>query len=216
MGFGLLFIGCFFSLIGLISIVRVAGFAVVIFASKKLKQYNSSFSLLGIAGVVMTIISLASAAADLVSWTIGEGYIGTGFVSVLGHIESIASSLFALVLLWAIKNIATDTDERKIRVAAVRNAAFVIIYLGVYAVSILPFGFAKYFSMPALIIWLVWVILTLVLVFSCYAGICDESDVDMARKPSRFAFINELRAKNDEREREKEERRAERVRQRRK
>ena len=110
MGFGLLFIGSFFAFIGLISIVRVVGFAVVIAASKKLKQYNSSFALLGIAGAVMMIISLASFGTDLVSWTIGERYIGDEILSVLGHVESIASSLFALVLLWAIKNIAVDTE----------------------------------------------------------------------------------------------------------
>ena len=34
----------------------------------------------------------------------------------------------------------------------------------------------------------------------CYTRICDEGDVEMNRKPSRFAFINKMRAELDKRE----------------
>ena len=44
---------------------------------------------------------------------------------------------------------------------------------------------------------LVWIVLQIVLIFSCYARICDEGDVEMERKPSRFAFVNKFRAELD-------------------
>ena len=35
------------------------------------------------------------------------------------------------------------------------------------------------------------------LIFKCYAFICPSDDVEMKRKPSRFEFINKIRAKTD-------------------
>ena len=74
--------------------------------------------------------------------------------------------------------------------------------------------YAVYFSAPVLILYFVCIILNLVLIFSCYSRICDENDVDMARKPSRFAFVNKLRGESEQRQREAAERRAEQRRQR--
>ena len=109
-----------------------------------------------------------------------------------------------------------ETEEKKISVAAVRNAVFVIIYAVAYCVSLLPFEFTKYLSLPLILVRFVWIIFNLVLIFSCYARICDESDVNMEQKPSRFAFINEMRAQNEARQKEKEEKWAERANQRKK
>jgi hypothetical protein len=119
-------------------------------------------------------------------------------------------------MLWSIRNIARDTDEKKLSFAAVRNSVFVIIYAVAYVVSLLPFKFTKYLSLPLLLVQFVWIIFNLVLIFSCYARICDESDVNMERKPSRFAFVNEMRAQNEARQKEKEEKWAERANQRKK
>jgi hypothetical protein len=41
--------------------------------------------------------------------------------------------------------------------------------------------------------------MNLYLIFRCYAEICDQSDVDMERKPSRFAFVNNYRDEMDRR-----------------
>ena len=41
--------------------------------------------------------------------------------------------------------------------------------------------------------------MNLFMLFSCYAKICDESDVEMAQKPSRFAFVNRFREENERR-----------------
>ena len=49
-------------------------------------------------------------------------------------------------------------------------------------------------------LWLCWVIFNAIMLFSCYMNICDENDTEMAAKPSRFGFINKLRADFDEKE----------------
>ena len=71
-----------------------------------------------------------------------------------------------------------------------------------------PKEYTKYFSGPVLILYFVWIIFNLVLIYSCYARICDESDVDMEQKPSRFAFVNKMRAESEERSRAAAERQA--------
>ena len=52
-------------------------------------------------------------------------------------------------------------------------------------------------GLPLLLLNFAWIILDLVLIASCYSRICDENDVDMERKPSRFAFVNKIRAELD-------------------
>ena len=50
------------------------------------------------------------------------------------------------------------------------------------------------------LLYFAWIILDLVLIFKCYAKICDEDDVDMPLKKSRFAFVNKFREETARRE----------------
>ena len=68
-----------------------------------------------------------------------------------------------------------------------------------YAIKLSDTDFGKYFAAPALLLYFAWIILNLILIYSCYARICDENDVDMEVKPSRFAFVNRMRQKSEER-----------------
>jgi len=211
MGFGLLFIGYFIAFVGFFSFLRLAGYGIMLMGAKKLKQYNTAFGFLEIFCGFMLVVSLASSALDLCNMIMGEGFIAPTIITAIRISEIFLSCTFSLVMLWGVRSIAIDTEEQKISVAAVRNAIFVLIYAAAYGVSLLPFGFAKYFSLPLLLVQLIWVALNLVLIFSCYAKICDENDVNMERKPSRFAFVNEMRAQKEERERQNEEKYAERA-----
>ena len=46
------------------------------------------------------------------------------------------------------------------------------------------------------------------MIFSCYRRICDEGDVDMPQKPSRFEFVNEMRREREEKEKARQEKAA--------
>ena len=54
------------------------------------------------------------------------------------------------------------------------------------------------FVAALLIIELLCWILNLFMLFSCYAKICDSSDVEMKQKPSRFEFVNKKREEQEE------------------
>ena len=223
MGFGLLFIGYFVATLMTINkfgaYIRVLGYALVAFSAGKLNKYNRTFAYLGVASMLMIAVSLLLALSDILSlFAVSSTLSGESFVSVMGYVEMFASLVFNAVMLYCIRSIAIETDVQKISVGAVRNFVFICIYYVLTLIGMLPFDFAKeytvYFSAPVLILYFVWIILNLVLIFSCYSRICDENDVDMARKPSRFSFVNKLREESEQRQREAAERRAEQRRQR--
>ena len=112
--------------------------------------------------------------------------------------------VFHACLLYAIYKIARETEVEKISYAATRNFIFMCVYEVLCVVSYLPFAFVedykRYFSMPIILLYFGLIILNLVLVFSCYANICDENDIDMPLKKSRFEFVNKIREETARRE----------------
>ncbi len=213
MGFGLLFLGYFIATLMSInmlgSLFRIVGYSIILIAAGKLNKYNRSFRFLEAASVLMILVSVFIASADVCDFLYSELIIkfnpfGTDFISVMGYAEMFASLVFNSLMLYAIREIAKETDVIKIVASAFRNFVFICIYYVLYFIGVLPFEFskeyAKFFSAPVLILYFVWIVLNLVLIYSCYAKICDENDVEMQRKPSRFSFVNNMRAKFDERE----------------
>ena len=209
MGFGLLFIGYFVATLMSINIVgpfiRVVGYGIVFIAASKLNNYNRYFRLLQIAAALMTALSVllsVSTVTDLLyeELIISQNIFDGVYQPIIGHVETALSFVFSAVMLYAIRSIALETEDTKISVNAVRNFVFMCIYMILYGVTCLPFAYTKYFGMPMLLMKTVCIILNLALIFTCYMRVCDESDVEMKRKPSRFAFVNKMRAELDKRE----------------
>ena len=213
MGFGLLFLGYFIATLMSInkfgSFFRIVGYSIVLISAVKLNKYNRSFRLLGISALLMITVSSLRAASVVCDFLyngliINNDPFGEQYLNTMGYIETASSFVFNSMMLYSIHQIARETEVVKIVAASVRNFIFVCIYIVLYLIGILPFDFAsdytKYFSAPVLILYFIWVILNLTLIYSCYAKICDESDMEMSRKPSRFAFVNKMRAEFDERE----------------
>ncbi len=218
MGFGLLFVGYFCATLMSINAVgtflRIVGYSIVFVAAGKLGRYDRSFRWLSLASAVMIAVSALLAAADISDFLyeqmiVNKNVLGDTYKTVLGYVEMAASFALNACMLYAIRSIARETDVEKISFGAVRNFVFICIYYALCIMSFLPFEFAKYLGAPALIIYFVWIIFNLVLIASCYARICDESDVEMNVKPSRFAFVNKMRARGEERRARAEERAAE-------
>lgn len=221
MGFGLLFIGYFTATLMSVNtfgaFFRLIGYVVTLAAAGRLSKYNRSFLYLEIAAALMTVISAALAVFDVTSFLYTEMLISSNpfgaFVTAAGYTEMILSLAFNIAMLFAMRSIAIETGEGRIAVGAVRNLVFVFAYYVIYAVGALPVSFnenlLKVLNVTAFLLYFVWIILNLVLIYTCYARICDENDVDMQRKPSRFAFVNKMRAASDERERRAAEERAE-------
>ena len=208
MGFGLLFIGYFLTMInspifGLFgTVIRVGGCALMLCAAVKLGKYNKAFNLTFIGAVLMAVISAVLLAVNvddfLYSNLITSDKLFSDFAkNVIGYTEQGVSFVFNSLLLWAILKIAKETEAKKISIAAIRNYIFVCAYYLMYVISFLPFsGIRAAQSEFAVITWIlyfVWIGLNLFLLFNCYATICDENDVDMERKPSKFEFVNKFR-----------------------
>lgn len=212
MGFGILFIGYFMATLMSInaigSVMRLIGYSIVLVATRKIYKYNRTFVLVSLTSAVMIVISLLLVVYDGAHVLYEQMIFGAMpfpplFRTVVGYVEMGASFVFNAALLYAIRSIALETEVTKIAVSSVRNFIFICVYYVIMLIGYLPFAFVKdyaaAFGAPALILYFVWIILNLVLIYSCYARICDESDVEMLQKPSRFEFVNKMRRESEER-----------------
>ncbi|MBR2388306.1 MAG: hypothetical protein IKB02_06005 [Clostridia bacterium] len=213
MGFGLLFLGYFMahlmSVFSLGCLVRLAGFMLMIYAFTRLHKYNVSFRFPFYSAFAMLGVTLADCYGKIGellydNLIVDSFSLPEGFFETVASADDVFSFLFHACLLYAILSIAKETEVEKIRVAAVRNFVFICLYAVLIIVSKLPFSFVesykRYFSMPVILFYFAIIILNLVLIFTCYANICDESDIDMPLKKSRFEFINKFREETARRE----------------
>ncbi len=218
MGFGWLFIGYFISTFMVINqagcLIRPIGYAMMLWALYKLKDYHRDFWYALAACSGMLVLSLVLAVEGVSSFLaqqmlIESPWISAGVKTVLGYVEMIGSLVFHATLLWGIRAIARETEVDKISFGATRNFVFFLVYNVLYAIALLPLPFAaeyaKLMSVPVLLLYFACIVLNLILIFSCYARICDVADEDMAVKPSRFAFVNRMREKSEARRRQKDE-----------
>lgn len=236
MGFGWLFIGYFltvmnvpvFGIIG--TLVRIVGISVIFMAILKLRKYDSSFNMTLVGAIILSVSSLALLTVGIHDLLfkyliIDHRIISEGAKTVIGYVDQAMTAVFNALLLWGIFKIAKETEVKKISNASIRNFIFVCCYVFVYALSFLPtkgIQSAQYeFALITWVLYFVCIILNLILVFSCYANICDEDDVEMERKPSRMPLVNYIyeeqerraqraKADNEAYRKEKEKRREER------
>ena len=206
MGFGLLLIGYIFAFTAKIGLgpYHFAGMALGSFLSflglSELKKYSPVFIYSQIINIVLIFCSFFKTLiwADE-SFALGLG-ITTGNIYIAYQLVEFGVSLiFNLTLLYGIANLARRVDHAEIKGKAYRNMAFVGIY-NAYQIAMF-FPIANDILMSFLpILQFVYSAIVALLIFKCYAMICPEGDETMPRKPSRFAFINKIRAEQDARE----------------
>lgn len=210
MGFGILFLGYIimsvFSLNPFGAIAQLLGYSIITYALVKLSPYAKNFKI-----AVYTVIPLTATSAFssvlTVCERIGLGTSGLdGVKEILGPVVAVLVFAFHLFLLFGIREIAIFTELPKIADRAVRNFVVGVFYfaltlIGSFDIPALA-DFAKYFGLPTLLIGLLWFVLNIVLIYSCYMWICLEGDENMERKRSRFEIINKLNDAFDKKEEE--------------
>ena len=210
MGFGIMFLGYFAGFViflGRLAILRVISSIVIAFSSFKLRKYNRNFNWLlsacVICGMFYAIVSCIDVIEYFTSIRIGGETLRTAFAVL----DIPFTFLFHVALLWSIRAIAKETETKKIVFASVRNLVLYSILLLLQLVTLLPFTVTRNLTALAMIFSLALAVLDLLLIFRCYAQICDSNDVDMERKSSRFAFVNSFREESERRNQKvKEER----------
>ena len=199
-----------FNLFG--GVFRLIGYSLICFAAKKLSQYNTTFFFLFAWSAVMTAFSAGAALSDISSFLhnnliLAEPIISKGFSDFLTNTKVIFEFVFTALLCFCVRSIAVETGATKIIHKAVRNfiyfCIFCVFQFVVWLASAANLTWLKDFvKMTALPVWMVLlnivcVILISLMLFSCYANICDIDDVEMKIKPSRFEFINRRREKRE-------------------
>ncbi len=217
MGFGLLFVGYFMATFMSMSplggyLIRLVGYAIILLSALKLKRYNKDFQYLFIGASLMTLVSVVIALSIIFDDITTVSLFSENIKNIIGHGERIGYVLFTLSMCSPIRSIAKETEVEKIAVASVRNFIFTVMYFVLYLIAYIPLPFVndykKYFGTPVFVLYIVIIFMNLFMLFSCYAKICDESDVEMAQKPSRFAFVNRFREENERRRAEADARAA--------
>lgn len=222
MGFGILFLGYFATTmmsiplsrmlpIDLGGFVKLFGYILIIIAAKKLSDYNIGFKTLIASSAVMAGISGFEAFVDITVFLADNQIASFAFsnslsyindAKILDYISFVAVIIFVATLCIAVKQIAEDTGVKKLVVSATRNFVFYCILFLVQALSFMPFEwvtvYKPVFVAGLLIIELLCWILNLYMLFTCYANICDSSDVEMKQKPSHFDFVNKKREEREE------------------
>ena len=200
MGFGVMLIGYFITYVMALNtygvFFRLIGYMVICRAALRLLEYDKKFVYPFYISVLLTALS-ALESANFVYRLVALTPNATVelLANTVGYIDAVAVLVFHTTLLLAIRSIARDTGVSKIAVSAVRNLIVILLYFGLYAVSFLPLPVNM--AMPLFLVNLLWILLDVALLYSCYYRICDENDNDMIRKPSRFTWVNNMRSKLD-------------------
>ena len=214
MGFGVLFFGYCITYIMALNpygvLFRLFGYLLIVFGCKKLGEYEPRFkraSLLSIALFALTVFQLVLFVVDYAyeNLLIVNDIFPILIDDILFYLSLVLVCAFHVFLLLAIRYIAKDTESDKIQSAAVRNLFFVCMYYFMVLLAYIPTpiqeAYNKYLALPLFMLNIAWLVLNVILLFSCYAKICDEGDVEMEQKPSRFAFVNNYRREMEERRR---------------
>ena len=199
MGFGIMFFGYFITYIMALNtfgaFFRFAGFLVMAYGAKKLSEYQTSFVWSIYAALPLALLSVVRIVSDFTL------IIPIRFMDALTYVEVAAVLVYHVFLLVAIWKIAKETDVEKIQSRAITALIFILLFYMLYAIGMIPALRGDFYeqnmALPLYLLKYAWIILDLVLLVTCYSNICDEGDLDMQRKPSRFEFVNKLRAELD-------------------
>lgn len=211
MGFGIMFLGYFAGFVmflGRLAILRFISSIVIGFSTLKLRKYNRNFDLLLIACVISALFYGAISVLDLIEYFSSVQIGGEMLRTIFAIIDIPFTFVFHACMLLGIRAIAKDTETSKILFASTRNLIFYCILLVLQLVTLLPFTVARNLSALSVIFSLALAVFDLLLIFRCYAQICDPEDIDMERKPSKFAFVNKFREETELRQKRAAEERA--------
>ncbi len=210
MGFGLLL--CAYFLLTIMSVgigdycfaTYIIGAMIAIRAAGSLKDYCVRFKwLMPVAGVygLLAIYFAVLCVDDLFLW--GLPLRGPVIAAAVDWVQFLAECSFAVITLWAVMDIAGSVGLDKHRAAALRNLIFVGMWgVGQVALLVAPRlsvignqALVKVLLLYVLIIYL----LNSLLLYRCFSSICPKGEeFGKPSKPSRFAFMNAMDRKLDE------------------
>lgn len=203
MGFGYLFIGYLFTFnfISYSAYTDIFAMLFMLLGLSSLARYASGFRYGLWAGVPLGLLSLV-----LFGEKIGSLLGFFPYSALFNSLTSVWSWILKAVFIWlvmeGVAQIAQQTELPNLRLKALRNRLLFLLpaTLGVLLeTNIFPTlnNALWVLTMLYMLSGLFCVFLNAKLFFECYIMICLEGDEDMPRAPSRFGFVNRLRAFSD-------------------
>lgn len=216
MGFGILFIGYIFLLnFSFFAYTDVLAGVLMLYALEKLKRWNRGFRYAFYAAVPFTAIGFMEFILKLLaSFTVT---LSPALIITTDVLRFLSLCPLHICLLLGLKQITAEVGLGKMESRAmmlmplsplihIMQALFEIdpLFTAVQPQTMLTVRFILLLGA------LLYTIGIAIFIYKSYARICLPSDVDMKERPSRFKFINEYRARKEEKQkREIEERIAE-------
>ena len=202
MGFGFLFVGYLLTFnVAYGAYTDFFAIALMLLGLSTLSKYAKGFRLAFYFGIPSLLFHLAMF-GERIGVLLRFFAEGTLFTSFASPISALLKAVLVFLILEGVSEIALETDIPVLRMKALRNRVFTILYLllavlmntGVFKTTSV---FLMWLSIIYLFYCLVYTFLNAKLFFECYAWICLEGDENMERSPSRFSFINKLHAWED-------------------
>ncbi|MBP5293347.1 MAG: hypothetical protein J6023_04380 [Clostridia bacterium] len=200
MGFGILTIGYFtasvlsynpmgFAFLLLGSFVMAMGFW-------NLSQYNRRFYWPLFASLGLFVIAILKTVTGI------QSIVSGGETSTLGtvveYIQLVLMIFLHTALCLAVYDISKKLDVYQGKAGAWRNLIVGVLYYGLYIPSVLPGvqieGYVKVMGLPIILLMFAFYLSVTWMTFSCYRHIVPDVPEDGEVKPSRFAFVNKMRA----------------------
>ena len=196
MGFGLMFVGYFFTyLISLVLFPRILGYAIMMWATVKLSAFDLKFKrCLPVLGGLF-LVSAYSFAGDIVNhFNLATSFFNEHVLNIVSAGEEALVVLFHIFLMLAIGSIAKDTGLDKIRFRAMRNLFLIVAAELAYTVVIfLPKNKVVQTVFAATVILrFIWIFLDLILLASCHRLICEEGDESMPEKEINIPVLKQM------------------------
>ena len=122
--------------------------------------------------------------------------------------------LLTVLMLKGIEDVAREVDVEDLPTKAARLVIITAVTYSMWIILEAPFSFMDNYvfaviSLLTILATIALIIVNLTVIYTCYMRICMPGDEQLKDKPSKFAFVNEYRARKAERERETQEKRAE-------
>ena len=206
MGFGYVFIGYLTSFILYLTVdalnfgglALLVGYTAMLFGLWQLNHYQKAFAWakwLLIPLLITAAYDLLLSLSEMFLWNLGA-LSATMVGNVMEWSTFFLIILFQLALLYGIRTIAESVELKQISIKAIRNAAFVGLYAVLYVIArCLPQSqeqIQAYFSVPLVLVQIVYTVLNLLLLINCAKDICPAGEEEQPIKRSRFQIINRI------------------------
>lgn len=205
MGFGILFFGY---LIGINTVAfpgffKILSYLVMLRAATRFARFNRHLTAAYYTLIPATIVGafyLFIEAGSLFSLFTAD------IEALLFRIVPLAAAAFELLflmrLLKGLQELAVETEVKILEIASFRNRIFTFVYYLLYILGQLEYPesmtvFLNYYAFAVILIGLVIMLMNAKLFYNFYMWICLPDDIEMQRKPSRFALVERVRTHLD-------------------